>query len=113
MIAIISTLDRAIAYPSLPVAQYPEIAPPTVTVSATYPGASAETLADTVANPIEEQINGVEQMLYMSSQATADGHVTITVTFKLGTDPNTAQVVEEDASPPPRPSSLRRWSSRA
>jgi HAE1 family hydrophobic/amphiphilic exporter-1 len=96
VIAIMITLVGAIAYPGLPVGQYPEIAPPTVTVSATYPGATAETLADTVSNPIEEQINGVENMLYMSSQSTADGHVTITVTFKLGTDPNTAQVLVQN-----------------
>jgi HAE1 family hydrophobic/amphiphilic exporter-1 len=96
VIAIIITLVGAISYPSLPVAQYPQIAPPTVTVNATYPGASAETLADTVSNPIEEQINGVDDMLYMSSQSTGDGHVTITVTFKLGTDPNTAQVLVEN-----------------
>ena len=96
VIAIIIVLVGAIAYPTLPVAQYPNIAPPTVTVSATYPGATAATLADTVSNPIEEQINGVENMLYMSSQATADGHLTITVTFALGTDPNTAQVLVEN-----------------
>jgi HAE1 family hydrophobic/amphiphilic exporter-1 len=96
VIAIIITIAGAIAYPNLPVAQYPEIAPPTVNVTATFPGASAETLADTVSNPIEEQINGVENMLYMSSQSTGDGHVSITVTFKLGTDPNTAQVLVEN-----------------
>ncbi|QUD88074.1 efflux RND transporter permease subunit [Phenylobacterium montanum] len=96
VVAILITLVGAIAYPSLPVAQYPNIAPPTVVVSATYPGASAETLADAVATPIEEQINGVEDMLYMSSQSTGDGHVNITVTFKLGTDPNNAQVLVEN-----------------
>ncbi|HEY3800019.1 MAG TPA: efflux RND transporter permease subunit [Caulobacteraceae bacterium] len=86
VISIIITLLGAIALPTLPVAQYPQIAPPTVTVAATYPGASAETLATAVAQPIEEQINGVEDMLYMSSQATGDGHLSITITFRLGAD---------------------------
>ena len=96
VLAILITLIGAIAFPNLPVAQYPEIAPPTVNVTATYPGASAEVLADTVAAPIEESINGVEDMIYMSSQSTGDGHLTITVTFKLGTDPNQAQVLVEN-----------------
>ncbi len=96
VIAILITLVGLIAYPSLPVAQYPEIAPPTVTVNATYPGASAETVAETVATPIEEQINGVEDMLYMSSQSTGDGHMTITVTFRLGTDLDKAQVLVQN-----------------
>jgi len=96
VVAIIITLVGAIAYPTLPIAQYPDISPPTVNISASYPGASAEVLADTVAAPIKEQINGVENMIYMSSQATGDGHVTITVTFKLGTDPNAAQVLVEN-----------------
>jgi HAE1 family hydrophobic/amphiphilic exporter-1 len=96
VVAILITLVGAIAFPNLPIAQYPDITPPTVTVTTTYPGASAETLADSVATPIEEQINGVENMLYLSSQATGDGHLTITVTFKLGTDPNQAQVLVEN-----------------
>ncbi|OZI18861.1 hydrophobe/amphiphile efflux-1 family RND transporter [Bordetella genomosp. 9] len=75
----------------LPVAQYPEIVPPTVQVTTSYPGASAETIARTVATPLEQQINGVEDMLYMSSQSTGDGKLTITVTFRIGTDLNVAQ----------------------
>jgi len=96
VIAILITLLGLIAYPTLPVAQFPEIAPPTVTVNATYAGASAETVSETVATPIELQINGVEDMLYMSSQSTGDGHMTITVTFKLGTDLDKAQVLVQN-----------------
>src|SRR5277367_4881146 len=96
VVAILITLVGAIAFPNLPIAQYPDITPPTVTVTTSYPGASAETLADTVAAPIEEQINGVENMLYLSSQATGDGRLGITATFKLGTDPNQAQVLVEN-----------------
>jgi hydrophobe/amphiphile efflux-1 (HAE1) family protein len=74
----------------LPIARYPEIVPPTVNITASYPGASADTVARTVATPLEQEINGVENMLYMSSQSTGDGNVTITVTFEIGTDINVA-----------------------
>jgi hypothetical protein len=82
VIAVVITIIGAIAYLALPISQYPDIVPPTVTVTAGYPGASAETVAETVAAPIEQEINGVDDMLYQSSQSTGDGNVTITVTFK-------------------------------
>src|SRR6202167_4009234 len=72
----------------LPVSQYPEIVPPTVQVTTSYPGASAQVVSQTVATPLEQQINGVEDMIYMSSQSTGDGNLTITVTFRVGTDLN-------------------------
>lgn len=79
-----------IAIPNLPVSEYPEVVPPTVIVTARYPGASPTVIAETVATPIEESVNGVENMLYMSSQATTDGLMTLVVTFRLGTDPDLA-----------------------
>jgi hydrophobe/amphiphile efflux-1 (HAE1) family protein len=80
----------------LPVAQYPEVVPPTVQVTTTYPGASAQTIARTVATPLEQQINGVENMLYISSQSTGDGNLTVTVTFRIGTDLNVAQMLTQN-----------------
>src|SRR4030088_3125946 len=94
--SIIFVIAGMLAYFSLPTAQYPEIAPPTIQVTATYPGADPKVIAETVATPIEEQVNGVENMLYMSSQSTADGSMTLTVTFKLGTDLNIAQVLVQN-----------------
>ena len=82
----------AISLFQLPVSEYPEVAPPTVIVTATYPGANPKTIAETVASPLEQTINGIENMLYMSSQSTANGVMTLTVTFKLGTDIDLAQV---------------------
>ncbi len=96
VIAIVITIAGAIAYLGLPVSQYPDIVPPTVTVTATYPGASAETVAETVAAPIEQEINGVDDMLYVSSQSTGDGVLTITVTFKQGVNLDAAQVLVQN-----------------
>ncbi|WP_156680537.1 efflux RND transporter permease subunit [Sphingomonas profundi] len=96
VIAVMITIIGAIAYLALPVSQYPDIVPPTVTVTATYPGASAEIVAETVAAPIEQEINGVDHMLYQSSQSTGDGQVTITVTFRIGTDLDAAQVLVQN-----------------
>lgn len=96
VLSIIITLAGIVALRTLPVAQYPEITPPTVEVSAVYPGANAQVIADTVAAPIEQQVNGVEKMLYMSSQCTNDGNYTLTVTFKHGVDLNMAQVLVQN-----------------
>ena len=96
VLSIVLLIVGAIAYTTLPVAEYPEVVPPTVVVTAQYPGASAQTISDTVAAPIEQQINGVEDMLYLYSQATSNGQLTITVTFKLGTDLDKAQVLVQN-----------------
>src|SRR5499427_5345387 len=92
---VLSTLIFVIGFIAmwrLPISEYPEVVPPTVVVQATYPGANPKTIADTVAAPLEQAINGVEGSLYMFSQSTGDGVMTLTVTFKLGTDVDLAQV---------------------
>src|SRR5271166_6136959 len=84
VLSIVFVLAGIVAWRALPVEQYPDVAPPTVTVTALYPGANSETVRDTVAAPIEEQVSGVEGMMYMSSRCTNDGAYNLTVTFKLG-----------------------------
>src|SRR5262245_53566398 len=96
VLSIIVTLAGGVALFSLPVAQYPDITPPTIEVFAVFPGANAKTVADTVAAPIEQQVNGVEDMMYMSSSCANDGTYTLTVTFKPGIDLNIAQVLVQN-----------------
>ncbi|HYR36646.1 MAG TPA: efflux RND transporter permease subunit, partial [Burkholderiales bacterium] len=91
VLSVLTLLGGIIALRFLPISEYPEVVPPSVVVTANYPGANPKVIAETVATPLEEQINGVEGMLYMASQATTDGRMTLTVTFKLGTDPDLAQ----------------------
>lgn len=111
VVSIFITLLGALAYNSLPVTQYPEVAPPTIQVRASYPGASAEVVANAVATPLEQEINGVEDMLYMMSQSTGDGNVSLNITFELGTDLDKAQVLVQNRvaiAEPRLPEAVRR-----
>ncbi len=96
VISFMIFIAGAITLNQLPITEYPEVVPPTVVVSASYPGANPTVIAETVASPLEQAINGVENMLYMSSQATADGRMTLTITFAIGTDPDDAQVLVQN-----------------
>ena len=111
VISIATVIIGLIAFTRLPVSEYPEIAPPTIVVNAVYPGADAETVAATVATPIEQEVNGVEGMLYMSSYSTSDGAMALSVTFRPGTNLDTAQVLVQNrvSSATPRlPEEVRR-----
>ena len=111
VLSIVIVLVGSISLITLPVAQYPEIVPPTIQVTASYPGANASVVADTVASPIEDEVNGVENMLYMSSQCTNDGQMVLTITFKLGTNLDTAQVLVQNRvaiAEPKLPEDVRR-----
>ena len=96
VIAILIVIMGLVAYPTMPVAQYPDITPPVVQVTTTYPGASAQVVADTVASPIEQQVNGVPGMIYMESTSSSDGSYTLKVTFELGTDIDIASVLVQN-----------------
>ncbi|MFN3570307.1 MAG: efflux RND transporter permease subunit, partial [Polaromonas sp.] len=111
VLSLLMLIAGLVALRGLPVSEYPEVAPPSVVVRAQYPGANPKVIAETVAMPLEESINGVEGMLYMGSQATTDGVMTLTVTFKLGTDPDKAQQMVQNrvAQAEPRlPEEVRR-----
>ncbi|MGH6718909.1 MAG: efflux RND transporter permease subunit, partial [Alphaproteobacteria bacterium] len=111
VLSLVFVILGGIAYLQLPVAQYPEIAPPTIVVRAQYPGADAETVAKTVATPLEQEVNGVENMIYMSSYSTADGSMSLTITFRTGTDLDLAQVLVQNrvaVAEPRLPEEVRR-----
>jgi multidrug efflux pump len=111
VLSVLITLAGLLALTQLPIAQYPEVVPPQVVITATYPGADARTVSETVAAVIEEQVNGVEGMLYMESQCTNDGTMQLTVTFKLGTNPDLAQVLVQNRvaiATPKLPEDVRR-----
>src|ERR1700682_5411872 len=111
VLSMVIVILGAISYWSLPAAQYPDVVPPTIIVRASYPGASPEVIAATVATPIEQEVNRVEEMLYMSSQSTTDGAMTLTIAFRLGTDLDKAQVLVQNRVPiaePRLPEDVRR-----
>ncbi|HKQ33179.1 MAG TPA: efflux RND transporter permease subunit, partial [Thermodesulfobacteriota bacterium] len=111
VLSVLIVIVGLIAYFTLPVSQYPEVTPPTIVVRTSFPGADPEVIADTVATPLEQEINGVEDMLYMSSQSTSDGQMSLTITFKLGTDVDKAQVLVENriaVAEPRLPEEVRR-----
>jgi hydrophobe/amphiphile efflux-1 (HAE1) family protein len=111
VIWILTVIIGSLSFFGLPIEQYPQVAPPTVVVSASYPGANADVVAKTVATPLEQEINGIENMLYMSSQSTNDGVASITITFKQGTDLDTAQVLVQNrvaVAEPRLPEEVRR-----
>ena len=96
VIAIVIVIAGTVSFGALPISQYPEITPPTVSVSASYPGANAQVVSETVAAPIEQQVNGVENMIYMSSTSASDGSYNLTVTFEVGTDLDLAQILVQN-----------------
>jgi HAE1 family hydrophobic/amphiphilic exporter-1 len=96
VVSLLIVIAGAVAYVQLPVAQYPDITPPVIYVQASYPGASAQVVADTVASPVEQEVNGVEGMLYMSSTSSSDGSYALTITFEVGTDPDMATVLVQN-----------------